>query len=134
MQAAAEENPDARAYLVNQRDSLVKRMAIVIILDCCILSIIVSIMVPNAEKTKECFSDLYWAGSILCLYHVFFVLRNIIISSTTYFSKNPVRDSTVSRLGCVCLDCCAYTSVVVWATLQLFKVESTECRDLIDEV
>ena len=134
MQAAAEEDPDARAYLNSQRESLIKRMAIVIILDCCILAGIISIMIPNSPKTKECFTGLYWAGSAVCIYHIFFVLRNMIICSTTYYSKNPVRDSTVSRLGFVCLDCCAYTAVVIWATIQLFEEESTVCRDELSEV
>ena len=62
-------------------------MAIVIILDCCILAGIIAIIVPNADKTKDCFSDLYWAGNVLCIYHIFFVVRNIFICSTTYFSK-----------------------------------------------
>ena len=109
-------------------------MTVIIILDCCILAGIIAIMVPNSDKTKDCSNDLYWAGSAICIYHIFFVLRNLIICTSTYFSKNPVRDSTVARLGCVCLDTCAYTAVVIYATVQLFEVESTDCRDLSDEV
>ena len=111
-------NPEnATAFLASQRTALIKRMAIVIILDCCVLAVIIAFIVPNANATKECSTDLYWAGNAICIYHVFFVVRNVFICTTTYFSKNPVRDSTVSRLSCVCLDCCAFTAVVAWATV-----------------
>ena len=62
---------------------------------------------------------MFKAGLVLCLYNVFFVIRNILICSICYYTKNPLLNSTFSRLGFVCIDCIAYTVVVIWATTHL---------------
>lgn len=136
--AAADEEegnyPDRATFMRSQRESLIKRMAVVIILDCCILAGIISIIIPNAAKTETCAPNLYNAGTGICVYHTFFVLRNMIICAVSYFTKNPIRDSTMGRISCVCFDCCIYSAIVVWATVSLFDEQSTDCRDTFEEV
>ena len=96
---------------------MVKRLAIVLIVDTLILAVIVMVIIPRGEITKECNSDLFWAGMSICLYQVFFILRTIVICTVSDYNQNPLNTSTLSRLGFVCIDCIAYTAIVVHATL-----------------
>ena len=96
---------------------MIKTMVIYIMLDIILLVVIFTVFVPRSDVTKKCSSDLYFAGVALTIYNVFFVLRNLAICSASYFSKNPVNNSNLARLGFVCIDCCGYTAIVVWATL-----------------
>lgn len=72
---------------------------------------------------------MFRAGLVLCLYNVFFVIRNICICTICYYTKNPLLNSTLSRLTFVCIDCIAYTVVVIWATIKLGSDESSECKE-----
>ena len=92
-------------------------MAFVVSWDLLILAGIVFIFIYSAKETQKCSDKLYWAGSALCMYNIFFVIRNIFICATSYYSQNPVTSSSIARLSCIFVDCFAYTCIVVWATL-----------------
>ena len=109
-------------------------MALVILMDLLIVGSIASVVVPKSGSTQDCDEDLYWAGIVICLYNVFFVVRNLIICGLCYMTRNPVSNSTVSRLSCVCVDCFAYTAVVIWATTILVSDKANACKDNDEEV
>mmetsp|Transcript_43668 Transcript_43668/g.57864 ORF Transcript_43668/g.57864 Transcript_43668/m.57864 type:complete len:130 (+) Transcript_43668:452-841(+) len=113
---------------------MVKRMAITVLLDLLVLGCLASVIIPRADMTKECSEDLYKAGLYICAYNVFFVVRNLIICASCYLSKNPVTNSTISRGVCVCLDCCLYTVVVIWVTLQISGDEAMTCKKVNEEI
>lgn len=109
-------------------------MCMVIVLDFVIMSIVVLFVVPRASEANDCSADLYWAGLALCFYLAFFVVRNIFITGCTFYSKNPFHKSTISRLGFVCVDCLAFSFLVIWATTILFSDEAMNCRDTSEPV
>jgi len=87
-----------------------------IIFDFMLFTAIVAVVIPRAKVTKECCSDLYSAGITICFYNLFFVLRNIFICALSYYTKNPIKTSLLSRLAFICIDSLAYTVIVIWAT------------------
>ena len=105
------------ASLANQKENLVKRMTLVVLMDVIILAVIHGTNITKPNHTKKCSNELYKAGNELSLYNVYFILRNIAICSICYYTKNPLLNSTVGRLGFVCIDCIAYTIVVIWSTI-----------------
>lgn len=113
---------------------MLRQMCLVIVFDFIIMSIIVMFVIPRASETKDCSSELYWAGMALCIYLVFFVVRNIFIMVCCFYSKNPNYRSTISRIGCVCVDCFAFTTVVIWATNVLVSDEAQGCKDTSEPV
>ena len=113
---------------------MVKTMAIYVIMDLILISLIFAIFVPRTDVTKNCSPSLYSAGVALCIYNVFFVLRNLAICTMSYFSKSPVFYSNFARLGFVCIDCCAYTAIVIWATTLIADDESLACKGSDDGI
>ncbi len=109
-------------------------MAIVILMDLLIVGSITSVVFPKGDVTKKCSEDLYNVGMVICLYNVFFVIRNLVICGISYITKNPVTNSTISRLGCICLDCIAFTFVVIWATTILVQPEVSQCKDVNEDI
>ena len=99
-----------------------------------LLTAIIAVVIPRAQVTKECCSDLYSAGVAICIYNLFFVVRNIFICAFSYNTKNPVKTSLLSRLAFICIDCLAYTVIVIWATVQVTSENATRCKDQIQEV
>lgn len=99
-----------------QRESMIKRICVVIIFDFLLLVTMSFVILTGASKTKECSHDLFSAGMAIYIYNVFFVIRNVSICTVSYFTKNPHSNSTVARLCFIILDCLAYTTVVIWAT------------------
>ena len=109
-------------------------MAIYVIVDLILVTMITAIFIPRADVTKRCSPNLFTAGIALCIYNVFFVLRNLAICTMSYFSKSPIYYSSVARLGFVCIDCCAYTAIVIWATTLIVDEESLACKESDDEI
>jgi len=103
-------------------------------MDFIVLAAIGLVIFPRAEVTKECSNELYWAGIGICIYNLFFVVRNLFVCATSYFTKSPVYTSTLIRLGFICIDCIAYSAIVVWATIQVSSDSAMQCSSAIDEV
>lgn len=95
---------------------MIKRLALVILMDFIVLAVVTSVIIPYAQITRECSERLYWAGIANSIYLVFFVVRNMVVCTSSYFTKSPLTTSTLARLGFICIDCAAYSSVVIWST------------------
>lgn len=119
---------------MNNREKMVKQLAVTILFDLLVAGCLASVLIPRAEKTKNCNEDLFYAGFAICAYILFFVVRNLIICASCYASKNPSGYSTVARWTFLCVDCFLYTAVVVWATDKLFLDESTDCKNSDEEI
>ena len=134
MQAARQLSPEQEAVLNHTRKNMAKRMTCIIVFDMILLSLVMIVLLPRAEVTKACSSDLYWAGMAILVYALFFVMRNIFICALSYFSMNPANNSAISRLSFICIDCFAYTAILIWATYLLYESESTYCRDSAEDI
>lgn len=62
------------------------------------------------------------------------MIRNIGICVACYHVKQPVMYSNVCRVAFVCIDCFAYTTIVVWATMRLIDEEARKCKDQSEEI
>ena len=94
-------------------------MTFVIIIDFVVFAVILSAIAPRAERTKECSADLFWAGVAIAIYNLFFALRGLLICICSYYSKSPITNSTLTRIIFICIDCVAYTTIVIWATTRI---------------
>lgn len=122
-------NNDVPLTQSEQRVDMIKRICVVIIFDFLLLVTMSFVILTRIDKTKECSSELFGAGMAIYIYNVFFVARNVCICAVSYFTKNPHMNSTVARLCFIFLDCLAYTTVVIWATVKLVDEMSVYCRD-----
>ena len=113
---------------------MVKNIGCMIIFDMLMVAAIATLMILKAEDAKKCDSNLYWAGVVLCLYNVFFVVRNTVICVIAYFSKNPASNNFLPRLCCIFIDCFVYSAIVIWATIKLMDDQATYCRDTDSDV
>ena len=50
-------------------------MTCIIVIDMILLAMVMIILLPRAEVTKACSTDLYWAGMAILVYALFFVMR-----------------------------------------------------------
>ena len=98
-------------------------------MDLLVLASITSVIIPKSSETKECSKQLFFAGLGITCYNVFFVLRNVAICIASYFSKNPLTNSTIARIGFICIDCIGYTLVVIWATMEISSEEASTCKE-----
>ena len=111
-----------------------KKLAIMITFDLIALILIVSVVLPRGEVTKQCSPELYEAATTICGYVIFFVIRNLLVCTVSYFQKQPLYTMTLMRIGFICVDCIAFTTVVAWATFQTSSDKTIACKKDNDEI
>ena len=85
-------------------------------MDLILVILIGGFLLGRGGPTKECSSKLFWAGMSFLMYGIFFILRNIIILLSVYWTRMPKIYSLVGRFIGVFIDWVALTIIVIMAT------------------
>lgn len=112
-----------------QKYQMMKKMTVVILIDGMVMAVIAAMLFPRSDITKECSQELFDAAFGLWVYTLFFVLRNIFVCVVSCLSVQPLYNSTLLRIAFICIDCLAYTAVVVWATVQTSSEQAVACKE-----
>lgn len=98
-----------------------------IFFDTIITAILIGILLRNAEPVKACSPKLFGVGVGFCAYLGSFVLRNVFLLFTCYFSRKPDSFACIGRSCFAAVDCICLTGFTIWATIVLFNSQTDEC-------
>ena len=85
-------------------------------MDLILVILIGGFLLGRGGQTFECDQKLFWAGMSFLMYGLFFVLRNVIVLLSVYWTRKPKINSLIGRFIGIFIDWIALTAVVVYAT------------------
>ena len=98
-------------------------------MDMILVILIGGFLLGRGGTTKKCDSALFWAGMSFLMYGGFFIVRNIIICLSCYWTKNPKLYSLIGRGIGWFIDWILLTILVIYATTAIKSEHSIECKD-----
>ena len=98
-------------------------------MDLILVVLIGGFLLGRGGPTHECYQKLFWTGMAFLMYGLFFVLRNIIVLLSVYWTRKPKVFSLVGRFIGIFIDWIALTILVVYSTQVIRDDKSMMCKE-----
>ena len=98
-------------------------------MDLILVILIGGFLLGRGSQTHECHESLFWAGIGFLMYGFFFVLRNVIVLLSVYWTRKPKVNSLIGRFIGVFIDWIALTVLAVHATQVIRDDQSMMCKE-----
>ena len=114
--------------LKGERLDLLRDFGLLTAMDLILVILIGGFLLGRGGTTKECDPELFWAGMSFLMYGTFFILRNIIICLSVYWTRSPKLYSILGRGVGWFIDWIALTVLIVYATAAVRSEEAVDCK------
>ena len=98
-------------------------------MDLIVVILIGGFLLGRGGTTKDCSEKLFWAGMCFLIYGIFFILRNIIVLLSVYWTRLPKVYSFVGRFIGAFIDWIALTVLVIYAASVIRDAKAIECKE-----